>query len=316
MDSMRSLNTSLPRSPSQRRKRQQPTSELLHAFKAAARSVTELYQTASTQEEAIRDSRDAGYREALDDLVGYLDQENLGLCDGEGWRVREWATKRCGAVAGTDNEAGETEQGEDYKYESSPPPHHGNSRSTSDTTPQEQPSASHTTEPPDQTESSSSTSTTHHSAPNTPRSRSNSTTKPPTSDVFHFQSSIPFPTQTTQAANDTEMADPTERANVPSSSVRVAVRPSRSSHRNTTNRHHNQSTRAQAARERAAMAALNASLGSLGPGAGLKRKFPVSEFFGFGDVGSGFNGNSRDRDGNGGGGSGGCGGSKKNRTSK
>ena len=316
MDSMRSLNTSLPRSPSQRRKRQQPTSELLKAFKAAARSVTELYQTASTQEEAIRDSRDAGYREALDELLSYLDQENLGLCDGEGWRVREWATKRYGAVAGVDNEGGETEQGEEYKHESSPPPHNSNLRSTSDTTQQEQPPASHTIEPSDRTESPSSTSTAQQSGLNTPRSRSNSTTKPPSSDVFHFQSSIPFPTQTTQAVNDAEMTDSTERANVPASAVRVAVRPSRSLHRNTANRHHNQSTRAQAARERATMAALNASLGSLGPGSGLKRKFPVSEFFGFGDVGSGFNGNSRDRDANGGSGGGGSAGSKKNRTSK
>ncbi|KAJ9603533.1 hypothetical protein H2200_011719 [Cladophialophora chaetospira] len=85
MDSMRSLNTSLPSA------RPAPPEALLQAFRTAALSVTNLYKSAVTDQNA---SRQAGYQEALEDLLGFLDRENLGLQDGEGWRVRQWATER------------------------------------------------------------------------------------------------------------------------------------------------------------------------------------------------------------------------------
>ncbi|KAI1608738.1 hypothetical protein EDD37DRAFT_389168 [Exophiala viscosa] len=85
MDSMRSLNTSLPST------RPPPPEQLLQAFKNAALSVTNLYKSAVTDQNA---SRQAGYQEALEDLLSFLDRENLGLQDGEGWRVRQWATER------------------------------------------------------------------------------------------------------------------------------------------------------------------------------------------------------------------------------
>ncbi|EXJ94849.1 hypothetical protein A1O1_03247 [Capronia coronata CBS 617.96] len=85
MDSMRSLNTSLPSA------RPAPPEELLQAFRNAALSVTNLYKSAVTDQNV---SRQAGYQEALDDLLSFLDRENLGLQDGEGWRVRQWATER------------------------------------------------------------------------------------------------------------------------------------------------------------------------------------------------------------------------------
>lgn len=87
MDSMRSLNTSLPSSSS----RPPPPEQLLQAFRTAALSVTNLYKSAVTDQS---NSRQAGYQEALEDLLGFLDRENLGLQDGEGWRVRQWATER------------------------------------------------------------------------------------------------------------------------------------------------------------------------------------------------------------------------------
>ncbi|KIV96306.1 hypothetical protein PV10_00188 [Exophiala mesophila] len=89
MDSMRSLNTSLPSSSSA--SRQPPPEQLLQAFRSAALSVTNLYKSAVTDQAK---SRQAGYQEALEDLLGFLDRENLGLQDGEGWRVRQWATER------------------------------------------------------------------------------------------------------------------------------------------------------------------------------------------------------------------------------
>lgn len=85
MDSMRSLNTSLPSA------RPAPPEALLQAFRTAALSVTNLYKSAVTDQNA---SRQAGYQEALADILSFLDRENLGLQDGEGWRVRQWATER------------------------------------------------------------------------------------------------------------------------------------------------------------------------------------------------------------------------------
>ncbi|KAJ5168087.1 uncharacterized protein N7482_003681 [Penicillium canariense] len=88
MDSMRSLNTSLPTSTP----RPQPSEQLLQSFKAAALSVTNLYKNAVCEQ---AQARSAGYQEAIEDLLHFLDRENLGLGDGEGWKVRQWATEKC-----------------------------------------------------------------------------------------------------------------------------------------------------------------------------------------------------------------------------
>lgn len=87
MDSMRSLNKSLPTS----RSRRSQAPELLQAFKSAALSVTNLYKTAATDQANMRQ---LGYQDALEDLLSYLDKENLGVQDGEGWKIRQWATER------------------------------------------------------------------------------------------------------------------------------------------------------------------------------------------------------------------------------
>jgi Domain of unknown function (DUF4588) len=87
MDSMRSLNTSLPSSTSY----SQPPEQLLQSFKAAALSVTNLYKSAVTDQAQAKQS---GYQEAIQDLLHFLDRKNLGLGDGEGWQVRQWATER------------------------------------------------------------------------------------------------------------------------------------------------------------------------------------------------------------------------------
>ncbi|KAJ5905291.1 uncharacterized protein N7473_002207 [Penicillium subrubescens] len=92
MDSMRSLNTSLPKSTP----RPQPSEQLLQSFKAAALSVTNLYKNAVCEQ---AQARSAGYQEAIEDLLHFLDRENLGLGDGEGWKVRQWATEKCDGTA-------------------------------------------------------------------------------------------------------------------------------------------------------------------------------------------------------------------------
>lgn len=109
MDSMRSLNTSLPQDSNQLHA--QPPEQLLQAFKAAALSVTNLYKVSAADHAQIRHG---GYQEALDNLLGFLDNENLGLGDGEGWRVRQWATSRLDgsppvhAGSDSDDDRGET----------------------------------------------------------------------------------------------------------------------------------------------------------------------------------------------------------------
>lgn len=105
MDSMRSLNSSLP---SSRPNRSAPPEELLQAFRSAALSVTNLYKSAATSQQ---NARQAGYQDALEDLLKFLDKENLGLQDGEGWRVRQWATARYdGTTSLEDNAEDEDEQ--------------------------------------------------------------------------------------------------------------------------------------------------------------------------------------------------------------
>lgn len=91
MDSMRSLNTSLPKSTP----RPQPPEQLLQSFKSAALSVTTLYKNAVCEQ---AQAKQAGYQEAIEDLLQFLDKEDLGLGDGEGWKVRQWATERSDAL--------------------------------------------------------------------------------------------------------------------------------------------------------------------------------------------------------------------------
>lgn len=103
---MRSLNTSLPSSTP----RPQPPEQLLQSFKAAALSVTNLYKNAVCEQ---AQARQAGYQEAIEDLLHFLDRENLGLGDGEGWKVRQWATEKCDGTASQgsdDDERGDAEK--------------------------------------------------------------------------------------------------------------------------------------------------------------------------------------------------------------
>ena len=110
---MRSLNTSLPGgSPS--KQVNEPPEQILSAFKAAALSVTKLYQTAAADQGKARSE---GYQDALDDLLAFLDKEDIGLSDGEGWRIRRWATERldgrgdAGSMESEDEVAEKTDRG-------------------------------------------------------------------------------------------------------------------------------------------------------------------------------------------------------------
>lgn len=65
--------------------------QLLDSFKAAALSLTKLYKISlSTQAKARTD----GYQDCLEDLLAFLEKESVGLGEGEGKKVRKWATER------------------------------------------------------------------------------------------------------------------------------------------------------------------------------------------------------------------------------
>ena len=244
MDSMRTLNTSLPRTSPRRRRKPTP-GELHQAFKSAALTTTQLYKTAVADSQA---ARNAGYQDALDDVLGFLDEENLGLGDGEGWRVRQWATQHLKAD-GSDSDADSDDEKREKRARTSSPILHTRPNPGLRITRNEPPLA----EP-----------TKHESSP--PRASTQpyeSSTQSTHNDMFHFTTGIPFPN-----IHDVEMTS----VDVPASSVPVPIRLDQNSRppRSSSSKHI-----AHSSKERGS----STSLGALGHGAGSKRKGPFNDFF-------------------------------------
>jgi hypothetical protein len=262
---MRSLNTSLPASHPPR---PMPPEALLQAFKAAALSVTNLYKTAVTDQSS---SRQAGYQDALDDLLSFLDKENLGVQDGEGWKIRQWATERFERTSyGPQNSESDDERGDTEKR----------ARSSSPALERQQ---SHDA-PVIRDESPASSPMRTESAPpqTSTQTEPESTDRPP---FFRFTAA---PSPEMQMQNIDNPSSVQQQGHDPDSGIsetapiRVGVfnRGSRPSHRNTATRH---STRA--------------SNREFTFTSSSKRKFQFPEFFDISNVGNG-----RDRDNFGGGG--------------
>ena len=238
--------------------------------------MTNLYKSAAASQEKARTT---GYQDALDDLLAFLDKENLGLMDGEGWRVRQWATERLvddGSTelqrqsAGDDGEA-EARRELSPEAERKPQPHAiptSPSELAEDTSPQRRTAIS---EPPVEIR-----------AP----------VQVPSLEDFTFRSSThAYPTNHEREAAGMDLDNtPNTTASTPSSteSVRFITRPTRGRH---TNHLRPRGT---------GTSTINLNLGA---GAGSKRKMPYPDFF---DI-SGFEGQER-KDGSGSGGGGGGGG--------
>ena len=257
MDSMRSLNTSLPGgSPS--KQVNEPPEQILSAFKAAALSVTKLYQTAAADQGRARSE---GYQDALDDLLAFLDKEDLGLSDGEGWKIRRWAAER---VDGRETQSMESEDETAEKTDgiSSPDIH----RSTSAT----RLSATRTASPAPAREPAVPPALT-----NTPPASDSANPRPP-QGAFTFQSAQQYPA-------DSDMNLPV-LSNDPSENPREGSHTSNPSTITITRPRTNQRHASHSARQSARTAA------SLGRGAGQKRKITigdVTEFFDFSNFGNG-----------------------------
>ena len=274
---MRSLNTSLPTS-SPKLRTTQPPEHLLQAFKTAALSVTNLYKTAVTDLDQVG-SRQAGYQDALDDLLTFLDRQNLGLGDGEGWKVRQWATERLnGAVPAQASSDNDDERGETDQRAESPSP--VIQRKTTPELPQNRSS----------TRSASPVRAEHPAA--TPIPTQQNTTSPLKNDRFTFRSSITYPQDidmqaSEQGPNSLALSDKQTQLSAPTSTpalrLEVVPRGSRTPHRHGSHsgRHNTRSAN---------------TTKSLGSGAGSKRKIAFGEFFDIGSLGDmkdGFGGGSK-----------------------
>ncbi|KAI9881570.1 MAG: hypothetical protein M1830_000134 [Pleopsidium flavum] len=270
MDSMRSLNTSLPTS-SPKTRSAQPPEQLLQAFKTAALSVTNLYKTAASDQAR---ARQAGYQDALDDLLAFLDKRNLGLGDGEGWRVRQWATERLDGSPPVPN--GSDSEDERVEIEK-------RARSSS---PAIQRKSSRDLHLNRQATRSVSPVRTELAPPAPPTTVQQHTNVFPRPETFTFRSSHPYPQDvdmqlpepiTSNTATQPEI-QPQVQFNTTTPSVRVDVIPrgSRTPHRHGhTTRHNTRSS---------------TSARNLGSGAGSKRRIPFGDFFDLGSLGDGKDG--------------------------
>ncbi|MCJ1393298.1 hypothetical protein MMC18_006170 [Xylographa bjoerkii] len=260
MDSMRSLNKSLPAS-SPKTRTVPPPESLLQAFRTAALSVTNLYKTAAVDQ---KQARQTGYQGALDDLLAFLDKENLGLGDGEGWRVRQWATERLDgtppAHAGSDSDEDRAEV-EKRTGSSSPVLQQKN---IPDLAQRRSPSRSSSPARPEDA----------NGPPHPLPIPSHAIVQPP-SDVFTFRSVHQLPQDT-----DMQSGDVTQNLNSQTdpvtSAVRVEFTPrgSRTAlrHSSLSSRHNTRSS---------------TSLRPLGSGAGSKRRVTFGDFFDISNLGDG-----------------------------
>jgi hypothetical protein len=260
MDSMRSLNTSLPGTSPSKQHGTEPPEQLLQAFKAAALSVTKLYKTAAADQSRARSE---GYQDALDELLVFLDREDIGLSDGEGWKIRRWATER---LDGRDTVSQHAESDDDTEKQE-----RGSSPVLERT--QSATQLSTRTASPVRTESVT---------PIIPPPIFEQPTMLPPASTFTFRSSHPYPQDTDMNLSDLNLSDSrgqpldativSHRSQSPSASITI-TRPSRSASRlNQTNRHNTRTPN------------------SIGRGAGQKRKINLGEFFDIGNLGHGKDG--------------------------
>nr|OQO19091.1 hypothetical protein B0A51_13174 [Rachicladosporium sp. CCFEE 5018] len=262
MDSMRHLSTSLPGG----RRRNDQTPQLLADFKAAALSVTNLYKAAAADNTR---AREVGFQDALDELLAFLDRENLGLGDGEGWRVRQWATERLDdaqRVSDEDEDAPVREEATETRS-SSPETQRKPALSTVTTDLAEESEPRRASEPPQQPHQP-------HTARMPPPA--------PSLETFNFRTSQQYPApphrESTNHDRETTMeVDPASTNTTPGSTpstIRITPRSSRSRHSN-----HN--------RNRDGRNATSATLNfNLGTGAGSKRKLPYPDFFDISGLGN------------------------------
>ncbi|KIN06616.1 hypothetical protein OIDMADRAFT_191005 [Oidiodendron maius Zn] len=254
MDSMRSLNTSLPGTSPPKQYSGEPPEQLLQSFKAAALSVTKLYKTAAAD---LGRARAEGYQDALDELLAYLDKEDIGLSDGEGWKIRRWATERLdGRDPVSQNPESDDESGDKLDRASSP-----EIQRSQGTARQSPAAALARTSSPARTENQVPSAATVMP--------SEATTLVPPQGMFTFRSAHPYPQDADITLSDLELSEGTRiqtHDSQPSHTSGTPITISRPSRMNA--RHVNHPTRIN-----------SRSASSISRATGQKRKINFAELF-------------------------------------
>ena len=225
--------------------------QLMDAFKTAALSVTKLYKTSAA---AQAKARSDGYQDCLEDLMAFLDRQNIGLGDGDGRQIRRWATERLEgrdtALSSLDSE----DEADKTEMASSSPTTDANAAVPQQ--PHQQPQQSQPTRPdaaPSAATPENITSATTFAAQSPPF-------VVPTQDTFNFQSSIPYPPDSELSIANLDLSD---------------SRPSDGSLHSGT----------QAFRPRTTRPGARPRGGHVGRVAGQKRKINYAELFDLGSIG-------------------------------
>lgn len=267
MDNLRSLNTSLPCTSSPRRQPSQPPELLLQLFKDAALNVTTLYKTAAAEHQSRYTE---GYQDALEELLNFLDNKNLGLQDGEGWSVRQWATERFNgttqAATTSTSESDEEAEADNRARSSSPVIQQKSSRDQLQTTTSEVT----TTTSPLHVRSESAPPVALAAIDQASREHAHPLMIPPQAD-FTFQSSHQYP-----SVHDIDMDNSSSEGNSSPTGSTLHVNIHRPRHNS---RH---SSRTNRSPNNTSVNSRSANSSSLGPGAGLKRRQPTADFFDLG----------------------------------
>jgi len=247
-----------------------PPQDLLSAFRAAALSVTTLYKSAASLQAPARAE---GYQDAIEDLLLFLDKEHIGLGDGEGWRIRQWATGKLDGQEINNNE-NEEEEEEQHQHQQQQQHHHHDDEeqvenNVSDQTPADQEStvedlAISVELPPREP--------VELVKPTTAKPNESTTfpSHPISQDVFTFRSQHQYPTN---HQRDVSMDGLSITDSMSNNNSNAFVKPDISTK---SNRHRHQRTNNQRSS--------HTSRGSLGTGAGSKRKIPFENFFDLGGV--------------------------------
>lgn len=243
--------------------------QLLDVFRTAALSVTKLYKSSIN---AQAKARGEGYQDCLDDLLQFLDKENLGLGDGEGWKIRAWANERLGARDASPQVMESDDDAEKPEAMSSPSVHRSNSSSSLRQAAVQQQQQHNPPPPP-----ALATEAQQEPEAETPVVEEIAMDEPdivvPAQDTFDFRSSLPYPQQ--DAQNQLNIGSLRLSDNRPhdNSMPHTTPRTSRSA------RHHGGSAGRRGAR------ISNHGANHLGRGAGTKRPLNYEELFGLANLG-------------------------------
>ncbi|KAI6379426.1 hypothetical protein MCOR25_002010 [Pyricularia grisea] len=261
----------------------EPAEQLLDAFKAAALSVTRLYKNSTA---ANAKARSDGYQDCLDDLLAFLDKESIGLGDGEGWKIRQWATERLEGGGGDNGGSGaqqsmESEDDADKVDSASSPEMQRSTVLTPTFAPAVAPIVTRTdSAPPTTANSIALPPRTTILTPVASEPMPSYSTTLPTQDTFTFQSTVPYPQEPNLNIESLDLSDArTQEGNgqppiFPPQQQTSVMSPALAASRTSRGRHGSSTTR-PGGRSR------------LGKGAGQKRRIgdDLADIFNIGSLG-------------------------------